>query len=177
MKRKRDKPVTQRRRIVMPEDDEFEGVAEDMPQPKKKSWQQRRYEKEAEEWEQSVVDAFERQVERYNIYHAMKQVERARAALNQAQSRVDTKVAKAPKKVADDFRQFLLAGGTTSDQWMDWDLSKPKLAVPQKGGLRLVSNRTIVRYRLREDLLRLLRCGAIISMPSFRSSTSSGSLS
>jgi hypothetical protein len=88
----------------------------------------------------------------FDIFDAMKQVERARAALNKGQARLDAKVAKATKEVADDFRQFLLAGGTTSDQWFEWgSKKKSKQVVPQKRGLRLVVNRQpIQRYRLIE---------------------------
>jgi hypothetical protein len=86
-----------------------------------------------------------------NIQRAMEAVEQARTNLNKAQARLETTVAKAPKEVADNYRQFILGGGITSKQWFHDGDKKPKQVVPQKRGLRLVVNRSIVRYRIKED--------------------------
>jgi hypothetical protein len=149
MKRKPPKSVTQRRRIVLPEDDEFEDMPQYQPEYKQ-AWRQCKFEEEREELESQLEGRKHVPSSAFgSIWLAIKEVEQARTNLNKAQARLETKVAKAPKEIANRYRQFLLAGGATSDQWFDWD-KKPKQVVPQKRGLRLVVNRKIVRYRLVE---------------------------
>jgi hypothetical protein len=121
-----------------------------VPQPIKRRKRARPPEEEEDGWEAVPMSAYTKAF--FDICIAMKQVEAARAALNEAQANLDTKVSTATKQAASDFRQFRAAGGVTSNQWRDWDPSKPKLAVRQKRGLRLVVNRApILRVRLVEE--------------------------
>ena len=87
------------------------------------------------------------------VEHALKEFDRARAALRDAQDDFISAInqPEISQRVRDEYWRFWRAGGCSARQWKNWLADQmPRDRVPVRGGLRLVVKNKIVRRRIQQ---------------------------